>query len=153
MSQLLKNTYMQRDTPKPFELVLGQSHKALAIIYQAGWFNKDGEKLGFGDLSGKDFNTIANGLEYDELFFVLDSKSADIGQCNEKNKTSLTVDYPGTEYVTKNASYVVSPKQCYIVDRSENISGPINKGGAVFKVIKESELQQLLLQTTSASDR
>lgn len=152
MSQLSKNVYMMGSTTKPFGLMLGQSHGPAAIIRLAGWFNKNGERLGFGDLNSENFAAIANGLQPGEFFVVLESYNADIAQYNKKHGTQLSNDAPGIEHIMQHAVYVVGSNQCYYVNDSVDSGVSINQRGTVFQTITKADVQQLLIASVATAD-
>lgn len=45
--------------------------RAHEICHNAGWYNKNGEKIGWGDLDGRDFIRIMEELPEGEFFIVL----------------------------------------------------------------------------------
>lgn len=55
----------------PFGLRYEQMRDTQVVVRNAGWFNKRGERLGFGDLSRGDLVGISEGLNQNELFVVL----------------------------------------------------------------------------------
>ena len=74
MAQLIKGMYGHEFKPtcNLFGLYCGQMRGGDAkMTHNSGWYNKSGEKLGFGDLSVKDFKKISKELEKDELFIIL----------------------------------------------------------------------------------
>lgn len=76
--------------------------RAKGIINSAGWFNSSGERLGKGDLTLKDMETISKSVYPDDLFIVL--KEAD-----SFHNLPADTDYlsPGRDYVMKNAVWVI----------------------------------------------
>jgi hypothetical protein len=58
-----------------FDLRTGQMRDGLGeeqrLIKNAGWYNADGHKLGWGDIGPQDIKSISSGLDDDEIFVVL----------------------------------------------------------------------------------
>jgi hypothetical protein len=74
MVQLTKGMYGTEfnRTSSLFGLRCGQMSRGQSkITHNSGWYNKSGEKLGWGDLSLKHFKRIADEIAEDELFIVL----------------------------------------------------------------------------------
>ncbi len=74
MERLTKGLYGTefRPTSALFDISCGQKRRnSERIIQRADWYNKNGEKIGWGDLSVMDFIEIARGLNEGEIFVVL----------------------------------------------------------------------------------
>lgn len=76
--------------------------RANPVLANAGWFNLQGQKLGFGDLTMKDLENIANDLDFNELFFVLSE-----GDSTWNMPSDLNQNEPGINYVMEHAQWVV----------------------------------------------
>jgi hypothetical protein len=88
-------------TKTPFGLLNGQV-LADGIIDNAGWFNSNGEKLGYGDLSLESLRDIQKTIPKDEAFFVLSEYNTMWAIPKELDQTA-----PGKNYVVENCSWVV----------------------------------------------
>ena len=74
MKRLKKGLYGHefRHTSNLFGLGCGQmSAEGGRVIKNGGWYNRSGEKLGWGDLSVEDLRRISCELEDGELFIIL----------------------------------------------------------------------------------
>lgn len=123
MARLTKGMYGSYMDPKLdlFVLYSGQMRgRKIMIGRNAGWFNKLGERLGWGDLSTQDFRRIAKGLNKGELFIVL-SESDSRFSSSLKSAAKEEMDFPGVDHVLKTAMYVIARRKVYIVDRYSSI--------------------------------
>ncbi len=88
------------DSSNLFNLRGGQVRQS-PYAYNRGWYNKAGEKLGWGDLSKADFRNIAAELDPGELFIILpksDMGNLDIG------------------FLIQHATYVIARGQIFVID-------------------------------------
>ena len=71
--QLKKGMYGEEynQTGNLFGLRCGQHRSIEKITHGSGWYNSVGEKIGWGDLSVKDFERISEELNFGEIFIVL----------------------------------------------------------------------------------
>jgi hypothetical protein len=103
-TKLTKMCYgLQTDNKKtPFGMLNGQIRHD-AIITSAGWYNFEGEKLGYGDLSLADMAKISKNISGKEMFFVLSEGDSFWNLPKGANSSE-----PGTAYVIANASWVIA---------------------------------------------
>lgn len=147
MPQLTKGMYGTEfdQTSSLFGLRCGQMSSGQSkITHNSGWYNKRGEKLGWGDLSLGDFQRIADEIEEDELFIIL----------NEQNsywnffKKKLPEDAPGVEYVATHSRFIIAAGQLYgvgsFVDR--NAEGYY---GLPYKMIEKEEVLRKMIPAIS----
>ena len=73
------------------------------FIHNGGWYNAAGEKLGWGDLAGRDIERIASELVEGEAFYIL-SEYDSHWECPAEDKT-----LPGPEYVKGKAKFIIEP--------------------------------------------
>ena len=73
------------------------------VIRNAGWFNKAGEKLGWGDLSIRDMDNISALLPDGELFLALSEADS-----NWNMPSNIDRFAPGLDYVMQNVVWLVS---------------------------------------------
>jgi hypothetical protein len=124
MTQLTKNMYgtESRRTGNLFGLACGQM-RGRQFVHNGGWYNKAGEKLGWGDLSVDDFMTIALELEEGEVFIVLHERASfwqfvtRPGLLGSDAQTAVDINSPGLDYVSENAAYIIAPCEIFVVDR------------------------------------
>jgi hypothetical protein len=104
----------------PFNIVSGQM-RSYDFVHNGGWYNKKGQKLGWGDLSPDSFADIAQHLPADEVFIVLPESAShwDFVKFTETHMVvDATAENPGPTYCAEKASYFVH-------------------GGVVYKVISK----------------
>lgn len=88
-------------------------------VHNGGWYNKFGEKLGWGDLSIQDFISIRGSLREDELFIILkeDASYWNFVSFQGKNRVFLAKkeSYPGISYVVRHCIYIIASDSIYSV--------------------------------------
>lgn len=101
----------------PFALRCGQ-YRFNEICHNAGWYNANGEKLGFGDLSDDDFKRIAENIPDGEAFIVLGERDSfwnfvdKPGIIGALCRTKPEHDAPGIKYVISCAKYIITKNRC-----------------------------------------
>jgi hypothetical protein len=130
---------LQTDPNKtPFGFLNGQVRHD-AIITSAGWYNFEGQKLGYGDLSLQDMAKISSTLSKNEIFLVL--SEGDSFWNVPKNINSAE---PGSEYVIANASWVIS-NSLIVRSRSDiKKSEKTSKDGISYVRIPRSNVKDVL---------
>jgi len=81
------------------------------LVHNGGWYNKKGEKLGWGDISADDLIHLSNTLPEWEEFYILPEGASYykfVEAIEKKNDPILTIDAPGMEYVNENCRWVIS---------------------------------------------
>lgn len=102
----------------PFDLKCGQM-RANQFTHNSGWYNKFGQKLGFGDLSAKDIKTISKEIPEDELFYVLSETDSfwnfvtKISIIGSLSTTDPKEQEPGIEYVEEHFIYLITRNKIY----------------------------------------
>ena len=87
--------------------------------HNAGWYNKEGEKIGWGDLSIQDIHNIKNNLPEGEPFFILSERDSfwnfvtEIGTIGGLCKTDKTESSPGIDYVIEKFRYLIMNGNIY----------------------------------------
>lgn len=155
MAQLTKGMYGSEfgRTPESalFGIRCGQI-RGHDFVHNGGWYNRTGEKLGWGDLSLADFTNIAKHLEKGELFIILAESDSfwnfvthNPGVIGSMCTTKPDASAPGVDYVAEKAMYVIGPMELYIVDRwGSDKSDTTNIEGLTFKVLKKDAVKALL---------
>jgi hypothetical protein len=98
------------------------------ITHNSGWYNGDGEKIGWGDLDREDFYRIQSSLEPGDIFVILgegDSfwKFVDkIGLIGSMCSVQPIVDAPGKIYCAAHAMFIITPDKFFV--RSYSHNGP-----------------------------
>lgn len=136
-----------------FDLLCGQT-RASRNVHNGGWYNKAGEKLGWGDLDAEDFRRISMELEEGELFVVLHESDSfwnfvtGHGVIGAMCTTKPDVHAPGVEYVAEKCCYIVSPLMVHFVDRFGSHSGKETvslRDALVVKVLSPEKAKELIL--------
>lgn len=119
------------------------------IGHNSGWYNKAGEKLGFGDLNAEDVRKIQDNLEPGQFFVVLSEHDSfwnfvraygPIGaMCVRDEKEEA----PGQEYIAERFMYAVSKDMIY-VHESRSIQGYLDLFKRKVEGISEDRLLTLL---------
>lgn len=127
MAQLTKGMYGTEfdSRSRLFGLACGQMRVRRTFGHNAGWYNKKGEKIGWGDLETKDIKNIQNEINEDELFIIL-SESASFwkfvrrpGPIGSMSDVDHQSEYaPGQEYVAKYFMWCVSKKGVFYNGRN-----------------------------------
>lgn len=100
------------------------------LIHAAGWYNAEGEQLGWGDLAVTDFVRIARELQDHELFVVL------------SQSRSMYAKSP--DYITSKACWLIAPGKIYRIDRHSRKYGADVDEGMAFERISPGVAQSLV---------
>ena len=154
MAQLTKGMFGtefgKRSETALFDLRCGQI-RSRDFVHNGGWYNRAGEKLGWGDLSLADFQKIAEDLEEGELFVILHESDSfwnfveRPGIIGSMAVVKPTVEAPGVEFVAEKAAYIIAPMECYYVDRygsHKEIRTTID--GMPFTVLKADDVKTFI---------
>jgi|ERR1019366_974582 hypothetical protein len=85
----------------PFGILAGQV-KGDSVCNNGGWYNINGEKIGSGDLSMKDLQTISKHIPSSEVFLILSEYDAAFNMPSHLDRHE-----PGKDYVLSKALWVV----------------------------------------------
>ena len=143
MTRLTQGMYGSEMSRKSnlFGLRCGQMHAHPKFTHNSGWFNKAGEKLGWGDLSGADMLRIAGELKSGETFTVLGEGDSYWELCGG----DLSESNPGLDYIEKCAMYVLIPgKICNVNKWNDNPPATIVENGCIIYSVKPSEVRHLI---------
>ncbi|MCX6736027.1 MAG: hypothetical protein NTZ13_03000 [Candidatus Parcubacteria bacterium] len=112
MVQLTKGMYgsESNQTGDLFGLACGQMCSEKKITHNSGWYNRSGEKLGWGDLNAEDFARIARELDAGEFFIILSEQDSRWKVPEGKEED------PGVLYVAEHALYIITRNQLFRVD-------------------------------------
>lgn len=129
-----------------FGLICGQMRGGIdSMTHNSGWYNANGEKLGWGDLSLRDFNRIAEELEPGEVFIILSERDSfwnfveQIGMIGALCKTNEKEQHPGRKYMQEKAMYIIRPGEIFYVKEWES---DFHTGKGI-KTIGRKEAQKL----------
>lgn len=135
--------------------------RGLDFIHNGGWYNKAGEKLGWGDLSPDDFRRILQELEEGELFIILYERDSfwnfvthNPGIIGSMCTTKPTAEAPGVDFVAEKCAYIIAARgQLYYTD----CWGGFDKetlttiDGLELKVLKRDAVRTMLRVSTPAT--
>ena len=107
MSQLRIRQYLDNPNCNLFGLKVGQIRPPGHLFHNAGWYNFDGHRLGWGDLDEEDIQRISNEIDGTEAFYIL--------QENDSNSPSdasghLELDSPGQEYISDHTVCMITSR-------------------------------------------
>ena len=149
MSRLTKEMYGREFQPASslFGLRCGQRRDD-DLVHNGGWYNKAGERLGWGDLSHDDLQRIAAGLQKGELFIVLPERASFWNYATPVDQPS-PVHAPGVEYVAEHARYVIAPDALFFVDQggssTEEGRRETAEEGLTFQVLRASDVVAMMV--------
>lgn len=151
-SRLVKGLYGHQSESKSrlFGITCGQI-RGKDFIHNGGWYNKSGEKLGWGDLSPDDFRRIHGELEDGETFVVLYESDSfwnfvtRPGIIGSMAAVKPDVEAPGVDYVAEKCCYIITRERMYFVDRfGHDKREEFSHEGLLFKVIPRAEATAML---------
>ncbi|MDP1689645.1 MAG: hypothetical protein Q8L52_00330 [bacterium] len=125
------------------------------FVHNGGWYNQQGEKLGWGDLTAADLQRISRELQDGELFVIL-PESASFWKFVEKESagpigsmcaTTSDEQAPGIDYVAAECSYIIARGTIHIVSRyTKETDGTFEYEGVTFTRLAPDKANQLLAQ-------
>ena len=136
-----------------FGLRYGQLRDRGEFGHNAGWYNKQGEKLGYGDLSTGDLQKITAGLEEGELFITMGERESFWNFVTELRgwlgahcKTSDKEHNPGVAYVAEKAVYVIAKGKVYVcfLQRPDILARHSAEVGVPFEPITTAQLLEMM---------
>ena len=83
------------------------------LTHNSGWYNRAGEKIGWGDLGKRDMAAILATLPAGEAFIILSEQASfwkfvtRVGMIGDLCSTTADAENPGIEYVMENAMMCV----------------------------------------------
>lgn len=153
--QLIKGMYGSEfdRTGNLFGLRCGQMRGSSARMGKNnGWYNKAGEKLGFGDIAVEDFQRIVLEIEEGELFITLGEQDSfwnfvtRPGITGGMSARSADESAPGAEYVAEHCTYILSKDGMAVVsDYSREGETERNINGLQLKVLTREAAKALIL--------
>jgi len=140
----------------PFKIVCGQMRGGKGkITHNSGWYNSDGEKLGWGDLSDADFKNIRSSLETGQRFVVLSEQdsywnfvkfSGTIESMS--SQVAPTEASPGREYLAEHARFVITSEEFYYVDQyGHRKEESLAFGSVSCKVLQPNQVAAVIAST------
>lgn len=154
--RLIKGMYGSEfsNTGDLFGITCGQI-RSQDMVHNGGWFNRSGEKLGWGDLSPDDFRCIRSGLQEDEVFLVLSERASfwDFvqrpGLLGRNAVVKPDEEAPGADYVAEKCMYIITREKIYCVHdhgevEEEETSSPYHDRTLTFHVVTRDGAKALL---------
>jgi len=138
-------------TSRLFGLRCGQMRSTSKLVHNGGWYNRQGEKLGWGDLSTTDFLNIQAGLPELELWVVIDEGASfwkfvtNVGVIGAMCSTVHTVSAPGVDYVAEHCSFIVCSMELYHLVNDSRSKEFWDHEGLRFKRIDHQQAKNLLV--------
>lgn len=121
------------------------------LSHNGGWYNRQGEKLGYGDLDVADFQRLSRELEPGEVFIILGEQDSfwnfvtELGPVGALCTTKPDVEAPGADYVIEHARFVITRGHLYYVRREFDDTEPTwTYRGLTFRVISRAEAEALI---------
>ncbi len=139
--QLTKGLYMGSKPSDLFGLIPVKAQEKERILFNCSWFNKNGEKLGHGDLTKRNFIDIQKGIKNTDIFVICGEGSSEFKGIQPKEGEKIS-DL-ALKYISENAVYIIDSKNYYHI-ADKNYSGTLYKTDLTFKVINRGEAFQLV---------
>jgi hypothetical protein len=103
----------------PFFIKSGQL-RVTEYRHNVGWYNKEGEKLGWGDLSRRDVTCISERIGNDVFIIISEQASfwnfvTKIGNTGDDSEVSTDERNPGIPYVIENCDMIIKKNTVYRV--------------------------------------
>jgi len=138
-----------------FGLRCGQMRSTSKVVHNGGWYNRRGEKLGWGDLSTTDFLNIQAELPELELLVVLEEEDSfwkfvthNPGVIGSMCSTTPTIDAPGVGYVATHCSFIVSSTELYHIEDDSRTTGVFEYCNLKFKRLGRAQARNLMVSGT-----
>lgn len=154
MGKLVKGMYGSQFENKStlFGLRCGQLRGGLdKFTHNSGWYNKSGEKLGWGDLSVRDIRRISCEIPNGELFIILGERDSfwefvtfNRGSVGSLCATDPRMEAPGVEYIAEKCRYIIAEGYLYYVDECVPQSHRVMLTGLTIKALTRAEASELI---------
>lgn len=121
------------------------------FVHNGGWYNRGGEKLGWGDLAPDDFLRISNELEDGELFIILYESDSfwnfvtRLGTVGSMAAVEPNMEAPGVDFVAEKCCYIVAKHRLYYVDRYGNEEETFDRDGLQFTVLTPEAARHMIV--------
>lgn len=113
---------------KAMGLHVGQMRCPEDVAHNGGWYNREGRKLGWGDLSQRDLPNISHNLKDGEVFFVLGEYDS-YWECRER---CVDEQNPGIEYVLNYARFAVHNQGAVFLVKDDQVKRTQERFGSTY---------------------
>lgn len=83
------------------------------FFHNAGWYNKEGVRIGYGDIRTDQFKALPEVLPQNEIFFILSERDSSIDLPMGRSQ-----EEPGISYVLAKALALATPLGVYVISRN-----------------------------------
>lgn len=143
MSEILVPGAFNSTERGPFNLREGQIRGA-EVVHNGGWYNKDGQKIGWGDLSGEDMVRIRDEIPEGEVFIILREHDSYWSFKGDREKEMN----PGLKYILQKVLYIIRRGTIFAIDDyTKEESVEVSRGmakGPMATVRKRSKADELI---------
>jgi len=100
-------------------LSCGQMRVKEHFGHNAGWYNKSGEKIGWGDLNVEDVKKLMRNLQPGELFITVSEHDSfwkfvtSFGPIGSMCSTDPQEQEPGIDYLAEKSRYIIAPRELF----------------------------------------
>ena len=111
-----------------------------SIVHNGGWYNQNGDRVGWGDLSPQDLKKVSEVLDAGEVFVVLREMDAYWDLPSRLGRGRM--DDPGKEYLVEYACFAVVKDCIYVVDRDDGKD--MGRDGVIIKNLPRDKFKEML---------
>jgi hypothetical protein len=122
------------------------------FVHNGGWYNRQGEKLGWGDLSHDDLRNLRDQLDEGQLFIILGESDSfwnfvtEIGVIGSMCAVKPDINAPGPAYVAEHARFIIAHGRLILVDRwASHANRTWEHDGLKFEVLTAEEAKRMIL--------
>lgn len=136
------------EVSKEFNLTSGQqrNHDQRLLMHNCSWYNRRGEKLGWGDLTTVDFRVIAGQLSVGEMFIIL--SELDSYWMHPRTKMSKPGQKPlsmlSVPYLREHVKQIIVPNRIYRVAAAHQYWGQAEEQCLPYSRVSRQEASQLI---------
>lgn len=146
---LTKELYGSEFSPTqeaPFGLRCGQMRSHRELGHNVGWYNAFGEKIGWGDLSGTDYERIMEEIPEDELFITLSEQDSfwAFGSLSLKPRVDLNPSAPDQDYVARQARDLIVRNHSYTTNSRKAVGSVMEYCGISFEAVDAKWVRMMM---------
>lgn len=131
-----------------FGLTCGQQRKT-SFVKDGGWYNQDAERLGWGDLSVPDLQTIRDEISTHELFMVMTGANLRLiwGKPVTEEIFLRVEKYSLCGYVHEKVFIIIARDQLFLVDRLDIVKeATCARDNLLFTVLTQDMAKELIVE-------